>query len=201
VAEHPNEFVRDQYVMTIAGTCQLDPDRLRMSLRNGGVRPRVRMTPERKAPQRHETPETNALRLAISDPATMLALLAPVLFDDPRMRSAFVTLREFDGDLHQAVEVADPLVGDLLSRLAVEDTDALPADVRRLLLREAGLRALKEVQTDDRMASDVAAWSQTIGWLKQRIEAIEAALPEDPPDPVNEDELLAWLVRRVEEEA
>jgi DNA primase len=198
VAEHPNEFVRDQYVMTIAGRCQLDPDRLRTSIRNGGVRPRVRVQPERKGPERHETPETNALRLAIADPPTMLPLLAPVLFDDPRQRAAFVTLREFDGDLHRAVEAADPLVGDLLSRLAVEDTDAEPADVRRLLLREVGLRAMKEVQSDDRLASDVAAWSQTITWLKQRIEAIEAAQPEDPADPVGEEELLAWLAQRGE---
>ncbi|MFN8019791.1 MAG: DNA primase [Acidimicrobiales bacterium] len=50
VAEHPNEFVRDQYVMAIADRCHLDPDRLRASLRSGGGRPRVRVQQEACAP-------------------------------------------------------------------------------------------------------------------------------------------------------
>ncbi|HRW36911.1 MAG TPA: DNA primase [Aquihabitans sp.] len=198
VAEHPNEFVRDQYVMAIAGRCQLDPDRLRASIRSGGIRPRVRIESPRQRPERQETPETNALRLAIADPANVLGLLHPVLFDDPRQRAAFVALQEFEGDLHRAVESADPLVGDLLSRLAVEESDAQPGDVRRLLLRDLALRALKDLQADRSLAADLATWSQTTGWLKGRIEAIEAAAPEDPPDPVGEGELLAWLARRGE---
>lgn len=201
VAEHPNEFVRDQYVMTIAGRCQLDPDRLRASLRSGGIRPRVRVEAERPRPQRQETPELLALKLAIADPATVLPLLHPVLFDEPRQRAAFVVLREFDGDLHRSVEAADPLVGDLLSRLAVEDVHAEPADVRRLLLRDLALRALKDVQSDRSMAADFATWSQTIAWLKARIEAIESAAPEDPPETEGEGELLAWLAHRGEGDA
>ena len=194
VAEHPNEFVRDQYVMTIADRCHLDPDRLRTSLRSGG-RPRVRVQPERARPQRHETPESNALRLAIADPTTVLPLLAPELFDDPRLRAAYVVLREFEGDLHRSVEAADPLAGDLLARLAVEETDADPVDVRRLLLRELALRHLDDLQADARGGEDFAGYVQSIGWLKGRIEALD---PDAPPDPVGEDELLAWLVHRGE---
>lgn len=201
VAEHPNEFVRDQYVMTIADQCRLDPDRLRASLRSGGGRPRVRTQPEARKPQRHETPESNALRLAIADPATVLPLLHPILFDDAQQRAALAALVAAGGDLHQAVEDADPLVGDLLSRLAVEETDALPADVRRLLLRDLALRELRALQADPAMTGDFAVWSQTHGWLKGRIEAIEAAAPEDPPDPVGEGELLAWLAHRGEGDA
>lgn len=201
VAEHPNEFVRDQYVMAIADRCGLEPDRLRTSLRTGGVRPRVRVQAEVRKPERAETPETNALRLAIAQPDAVLPLLHPVLFDDPLQRAALAALTDADGDLHRAVADADPLVGDLLSRLAVEHSDAEPADVRRLLLRDLAMRALKEVQADRTMAADVAAWSQTIAWLKGGIEAIEAAAPEDPPDPVVEGELLAWLGHRGEGEA
>ncbi|NLD76588.1 MAG: DNA primase, partial [Acidimicrobiales bacterium] len=42
IAEHPSEFVRDQYVMTVADRCHLDAERLRASLRSGGVKPRVK---------------------------------------------------------------------------------------------------------------------------------------------------------------
>src|SRR5699024_2012434 len=67
VAEHPNEFVRDPYVMEVADRCRLDADRLRSSIR-AGVRPRIRT--ERPAPRRRSvTAASEALRLAIADPA------------------------------------------------------------------------------------------------------------------------------------
>ena len=198
VAEHPNEFVRDQYLMTIADRCHLDPDRLRTALRSGGIRPRVRVERQPRRAERAETAESNALRLAIADPATVIPLLDPVLFDDPRHRAAFVALREFDGDLHRATEAADPLVSDLLSRCAVESTVALAADVRRLLLRDLASRTLKEVQADRTLAADLATWSQTTRFLHGHIEALAGAQPEDPPDPVSEGELLAWLAHRGE---
>ena len=37
IGEHPSEFVRDQYIMNVAGRCQLDPDRLRSWLTLGDV--------------------------------------------------------------------------------------------------------------------------------------------------------------------
>ncbi|MCB1031707.1 MAG: DNA primase [Acidimicrobiales bacterium] len=195
VAEHPNEFVRDQYVMTIAGRCRLEPDHLRTALRSGRSRPRVRVQSQRTRPQRVETPETNALRLAIADPQEVLPLLEPVLFDDPRNRSAFVTLREFNGDLIGATQAADPLVAELLSRLAVESTDATPADIRRLLLRDLALRTLDEIKGDHSLAADVAAWSEAVSRLRLAIEALETARPEDPADVATEGELLAWLAQ------
>ncbi|MFV0258713.1 MAG: DNA primase [Acidimicrobiales bacterium] len=38
VAEHPNPLVRDQYVMTVASRCQVDPDLLRRMLAEDGAR-------------------------------------------------------------------------------------------------------------------------------------------------------------------
>jgi DNA primase len=191
VAEHPNEFVRDQYVMVIADACKLDPDRLRQSLRSGGGRPRVRVAPERpRRPPRADTPETEALRLAIADPAGALPLLDEVLFDEPLHRAALGALRDAEGDLHRAVEAADPLVGELLSRLAVEESDAEVGDVRRLLLRELALARLDELQREAAHATDIAPHVQAITWLKTRIESVG---PDAPPDPAGEAELLAWL--------
>ena len=201
VAEHPNEFVRDQYVMTIAERCRLDPDRLRASLRSGGTRPRVRVAPEPRRPARAETPETEALRLAISDPETMLPLLHPALFDEPLHRAALGALDKAEGNLHQAVDEAEPLVGELLSRLAVEETTADPVDVRRLLLRDLGANVAADLQRDmngwtgDFRGDEYRLVVEQYAWLKHRLEAIG---PDAPPDPVGEDELLAWLEQRRE---
>jgi len=198
IAEHPSELVRDQYVMAVASRCQLDPDRLRAIVRSGGARPRVRVEPPRPVDRRAETPETEALRLAIARPGEVLPLLHEVLFHDDRQRAALRALVDADGDLHRAVAEADPLVGELLARLAVEESDAEPSDVRRLLLRDRTMRALRELEVESRQAPDLAAYSQIIGWLKLRLEAIDADAPADPD---GEGELLAWLARRVEERA
>jgi DNA primase len=198
VAEHPNEFVRDQYVMTIADRCHLDPDRLRASLRSGGARPRVRVAPEQRRVRRADTPSSNALRLAIAHPAEVLGTLHPVLFDDPAERAALAALVAADGDLHRAVADADPLVGELLARLAVEDCDADPADVRRLLLREGALVRLQRLQELIRQPEGLARHGATVGWLKTRIEAVG---PDAPSDPEAEAELLGWLADEGEEDA
>jgi DNA primase len=201
IAEHPSEFVRDQYVMNVAGRCQLDPDRLRTSLRSGGIRPRVRVEAPPPRATRAETPESNALRLAIATPAEVLPLLHEVLFDDERNRAALRALAAAGGDLHAAVADADPLVGELLSRLAVEEVDAEVTDVRRMLLRDLAQRTLTELwdtvvaTVEDREAYGAAVAEHT--WLKDRIDALS---PNAPPDPVGEDELLGWLITRVEEQ-
>ncbi|MDQ6696310.1 MAG: DNA primase [Actinomycetota bacterium] len=195
IGEHPSELVRDQYLMQVADRCRVEPDRLRASLRAGDpVRisgPSVR--PNRRA---RDTPETEALRLAVQQPATMLELLDDVLFDDDHHLSAFRLLREAQGDVHRALDVADPGAAELLQRLAVEETDADPTDVRRVLLREKAVWASHALEIASREADDFAAYSSAIGWLKLQIEKVQ---PDAPPDPVAEDELLAWLVTRAED--
>lgn len=191
VAEHPNEFVRDPYVMEIADRCRLEPDRLRHAARTG-VRPRVRT--ERPAPRRRAiTAASEALRLAIADPAGVLPLLDPVLFDDPTDRAALVCLVETGGDLHRAQADGDPLIAEHLIRLAVEDTDATISDVRRLLLRETAGRVLQDLQREARDSDDFAGYVNVIGWLKNEIEAVG---PDAPADPPRENELVQWLSER-----
>ena len=203
IAEHPSEFVRDQYVMTVAGRCNLDPDRLRQSIRSGGIRPRVRVEPPRPQRQRAETPENNALRLAIATPDEILPLLHDVLFDDERNRAAFRALVAAGGDLHAAVADADPLVGELLSRLAVEEIDADPHDVRRMLLHhlagttvaELDKEAMAELERAEPAADQARSAVQAVSWLRGQMEAIA---PNAPPDSDREDQLLGWLAQRVE---
>ncbi len=196
VAEHPSELVRDQYLMAVADRCRVEPDRLRASLRAGGP---VRIAEPSVGRGRHvrDTPETEALRLAVQQPTDMLGLLDDVLFDDDHHLSAFRVLRDAGGDVHAALDAADPGAAELLQRLAVEETDADPTDVRRMLLREKALRASRSLEVASRHAEDFAAYSSVIGWLKLQIEKVQ---PDAPPDPAAEDELLAWLTRRAEDD-
>jgi len=197
IAEHPSELVRDQYLMQVADRCRVEPDQLRASLRAGGP---VRISDPSVRPSRRarDTPETEALRLAVQQPSSMLALLDDVLFDDDHHLSAFRLLREAQGDVHRALDAADPGAAELLQRLAVEETDADPTDVRRVLLREKAVRASHALEIASRETDDFAAYSNAIGWLKLQIEKVQ---PDAPSDRFAEDELVAWLVRRAEDEA
>lgn len=123
-------------------------------------------------------------------------MLHPVLFIDERNRSAYAALAAASGDLHRASEEADPLVAEHLARLAVEDTDAEIGDVRRLLLRDRGLEVLRNLERDSRSAADIGPYVVAIGWLHGHIEAVGPNAPSGNPA---EDELLDWLVQRVED--
>ena len=201
IVEHPSEFVRDQYVMAVAGRCQLEPDQLRASLRSGSIRPVVRVAPPAPTLTRAENAEVEALRLAVARPEEILPLLDPILFTDTGHQAVLRALVDAGGDLHAATEAADPTVADHLARLAVEDSSAEPDDVRRKLLRDAGLRSLAELQREASEGHDFAAYSPAIGWLKHEIDAIdfEAVGPGAHLDRDREDQLLRWLAQRAED--
>src|SRR5262245_19061024 len=68
VAEHPNELVRDQYLMRVADRTRIDADRLRTGPGRGRPEPRAPLAPRRAT--RVESPSLLALRLAVHDPAS-----------------------------------------------------------------------------------------------------------------------------------
>ncbi|HTZ10227.1 MAG TPA: DNA primase, partial [Acidimicrobiales bacterium] len=122
VIEHPNELVRDQYLMTVADRCRLDPESLRTLAAEvaRGVRRSQPDEGDGAGPRRRPTdanrPGLEALRLAVHQPEGVAHRLEPVLFGDALQRAAFEALASAD-DLHQAIESAereDPAVADLL---------------------------------------------------------------------------------------
>src|SRR5207249_12283203 len=120
IAEHPNELVRDQYVMEVADRTRIDPDRLRrLPVRRGpGPDPAARSTAERPGRARREEragPEVEALRLAVHRPEEVADRLEEVLFADELNLAAFRALVS-SATLHEAIERADPGAADLLQR-------------------------------------------------------------------------------------
>lgn len=166
IAEHPNDLVRDQYLMQVADRCRVDVERLRTRVRTGDVKRRPDPEPSRRrstddgdpgprdpdgdlppvstAGGRAEEPGSPAvevLRLAVNRPAEVVDWLDDVLFDQPLHIATYRALVEAE-TIHDAIESAPPDVAAFLSRLAVEEPVEDALDPVLLLVRSVGLREL-----------------------------------------------------------
>jgi DNA primase len=201
IREHPDEFVRDQYVMQVEEKTRIDAARLREALKKSGQL--AAEQPRESTPARAsrvvlpKSPEEEALLLAIHSPEKMERLQVALFADDVNL-AAYRALESAD-TLHDAIDAAEPETAVLLQRLAVEeeDVDADPDDVIARLARQAGTRALHELQAAARDADDPAQFAPAVGWLKLTIEELgdeHAAVDAS-------DRLVRWLVDRLEVEA
>ncbi len=204
IAEHPDPLVRDQYLMTVADRCRLEPSSLRPLLegRRRGLEPAARQPRRPPALARDEGPELEALRFMVHTPALIGQRLHPELFGEGPRRRALALLEE-EGDAGRAVKRADaedPEVAALLHRLAVEEPtvpdEALGDPVESVvlqLIRLATWRALRQLRSEargdpaslDQMARDSAYLK---GWLQQ--------LEEPATSDEAAERLVAWLVKR-----
>jgi DNA primase len=167
VAEHPNDLVRDQYLMQLAERVGIDVDRLRREAATpAGPAPARRDEAgngTRPRPPALDRSEVEALRVAVHEPALVAALLDEVLFMDPVVHDAYVVLAS-SATFHEALERAGGEVHDLLERLAVEDlpwgddatTYAISVVVQ--LVEAAGTRQLAVMaRSGDDRASELKA--------------------------------------------
>ena len=175
VAEHPNELVRDQYLMQVADRCRVEPDRLRQlaaetgraaSAEAGPSPGRASAAAGRRSAQRglrlggRRLPDGPALGRPSAGPSSRPCAwrcTAPrrsptgwswCCSPIPLARACFEALSAAT-TLHDAIEAADPQAADLLQRLAVEDTDAEADDVMIRLVERAGQRAVREPRSRD----------------------------------------------------
>ena len=126
IAEHPNDLVRDQYVMKLA-----EPARHRSrssARRRSRARARDRTSEPRRAPRRRrpsvaivDRRELDALRWAVQAPELMSGRLD---VDAVRRSARAERVRgAHEWPWHECLEQASPEVAALLQRLAVEDPD------------------------------------------------------------------------------
>jgi DNA primase len=192
IAQHPNDLVRDQYVMKLSSRLDIDADRLRTTVARARTGPRRERAEESVVPPVAEVDrrELDALRFAVHMPALMSGRLDAALFADPVARRAFEAVTQWS--LLDARANAPPEVVALLDRIAVEDPEtAGPADElatrvvvnlveassRRLLasmLRrddprssevKALLDALANARSEEHWASAEDAASQLVTWV------------------------------------
>ena len=222
VAEHPNELVRDPYLVEIADRCRVEAASLRelaAKPRRQPAAPRSRgrhgaqEAMEREVPNAPEedghgpqhqprltdskaaAPEDEAIRLVIDRPGEAARLHAN-LFGHSVRQEAFQALRDhgFEG----ALERCGPQAANLLRRLAVEGFDADRDDVLAGIARLAGLRTLDGIGRGLRPfgATDEVAIevSRSATWLKAELEKLND--PTARRSAVNG--LLPWLIRHAE---
>jgi DNA primase len=207
IAEHPNELVRDQYLVTIADRTRIEVERLRPYLdrppaERGSIEVASISPPSPIG--RGQRAARDGLALAIHSPATMAGRLDECLFSDRLQREAYLALAGATS-LHDAIEGADDDVADLLRQLAViePEADADPTIVQ--LVRAAATRALGDLEGEARTAeaagdeAHLLAAGSGIAHLKAELEVMqEPGVNQMPPRPVIEaaDRLLGWLRNR-----
>jgi DNA primase len=183
VAQHPNELVRDQYVMQIAAKLQIEADAMRAAVARAGTRgggaAGSRETSRRRsryddapppeprdasgpAPSRPiDRRELDLLRWAIHEPEMVADWIEAPLFGDPQARAVFELLAG-SHTFHDALAVSEGETRDLLERLAVEEpvADDEPETISdRLLVNAVEPRARELLQrllaAGDEQASEV----------------------------------------------
>jgi DNA primase len=211
IGGHPNELVRDQYLMLVADRCRVEPARLRQLLTNPAPvetapspSPRVSLRDDdvgrRPASPNSTLPlaELEALRLAVHRPEEVASRLEEELFGHPLARATFIVLASAD-TLHEAMESASPEVAAVLSRLVVEESEADADEVMVRLAERAGNRALKELQADVRQAREPGEIAPTIAFLKLVLEQlrVEGDHAEEERREA-EQSLVRWVVARAQ---
>lgn len=194
IKEHPNELVRDQYVMTVADYVHLSADQLRDRLPTAGnARP---ITPKRVSLPR-VSPELEALRVAIHMPEQFAGFFADipqaeVLFTEDVAARAYRALISAD-TLHDAIETAEPEVATVIQQLAVSDYEGDPLDVLTRLVDRAAFRSLAQLERQARSGdADIESLSSTTAWLRKEIEELRS----DGAHPDAVAALVTWLVEQ-----
>jgi DNA primase len=166
IAEHPNDLVRDQYVMKLAGRLDIDPDRLRDTVSQALRRPHVRAAASSRSEpdvaRAVDRRELDSLRWAVQAPELIAGRLDVALFADPATAAGFDALTRWPWP--ECLEQVEPDVAALLQRLAVEEPDGRGAPEERVVrvvvnLVEASSQRLltSMLKRDDPHASDVKA--------------------------------------------
>jgi len=193
ISEHPSDLVKDQYVMAVADRCRLRPEQLRTRLAAGPKTVRERAVQKRAPARLPPGAEVEALKLAIHRPEAVAAKLDEVLFANPSARAGYSALAS-SSTLHQAIEMAEPGVAELLHRLAAEECEADPDDVVALLAQRAAERAVVALEAEARRAGDVGAYDSSMSWLKLTIEDLR----DTTTMVAASDRLVGWLVEHGE---
>ncbi len=172
IVEHPNDLVRDQYLMQVADRCRVEVSRLRDRVASGTVKRRPPPQPKRRRDAEPDPREpvddgdpgprdpggvsgdsAPAYRETRGSPALEVLRLA---VNRPETVIDWLDERLFDDELHrdtylslvesatihEAIESAPPDVASLLSRLAVEEPVDDALDPMLLLVRALGIREL-----------------------------------------------------------
>jgi DNA primase len=209
IAEHPNEFIRDQYVQVLVGRFGLDQNMLRARVADLAKHPRERsgrevpnqppVAPDRP-PLRLPRPGLEALKLYVHGPEAFKSRLVAPYFVNEVQREVFEALTTGQS-ISELVDTLERRGQDdaarVLSELAVEELDQYysAAEITAVvaqLLRSAVHQELLRLNRDMREGRVTPEFAMaTIRDVKEREELLESARGD-----VAETDLRHWLLER-----
>ncbi|MEM9654981.1 MAG: DNA primase [Actinomycetota bacterium] len=190
IREHPDPLVRDQYAMTVAGRCRLDPELIRTQLSKSSEGPIPVAKPARSVGDLRESPELEALKLAVHRRDEIADLLIPELFDDELLATTYDLLHDC-GSLHEVIERGGPEVAEVVQRLSVEESSAEPMGVAARLWDPY----LEKLMAESAQAMTTAAAEEQIEiarehrWLRLKLEDVRE--PNEQAGAIAD--LLVWV--------
>ncbi len=188
VNEHPDLNVRKLYAGEVASHVGIPAADLVKVAERRSRQPEMEISIATSATAYRENAEFVAIALMIQQWNDIAPWLVEALFVDDVNRRAFVAIGQCNGNLIEALEIADPDAREVIERAAVADVDAQPMRealnlVASAVRRELGLRTsirdeeqiradrearLLLEQLDNPLTADAAA-GELLGWLNSRM--------------------------------
>ena len=171
VAQHPDELIRDQYIVQIADKCLIAADeiRRRASKENPGTEKNAKNREVVEVAQEKLTTEYQALRMLIHRSEEVRDWLHPVLFSDPLAENIFIALTN-STDLHEANQSLGVEESDLIGRLSVQEAeDDKPLGVFSRLLSLAAERKAVEFESLARQSGELSEYQEDISYLRRSV--------------------------------
>ena len=197
VAQHPDELIRDQYIVQIADKCLIAADeiRRRASKENPGTEKNAKNREVVEVAQEKLTTEYQALRMLIHRSEEVRDWLHPVLFSDPLAENIFIALTN-STDLHEANQSLGLEESDLIGRLSVQEAeDDKPLGVFSRLLSLAAERKAVEFESLARQSGELSEYQEDISYLRRSV----MELNEEGIHQIEEGmQLRSWLIEKAE---
>ena len=197
VAQHPDELIRDQYIVQIADKCLIAADeiRRRASKENPGTEKNAKNREVVEVAQEKLTTEYQALRMLIHRSEEVRDWLHPVLFSDPLAENIFIALTN-STDLHEANQSLGVEESDLIGRLSVQEAeDDKPLGVFSRLLSLAAERKAVEFESLARQSGELSEYQEDISYLRRSV----MELNEEGIHQIEEGmQLRSWLIEKAE---
>ena len=197
VAQHPDELIRDQYIVQIADKCLISSDEIRRRASKENSKVEKSVTAREVVPAKMErlTTEYQALRMLIHKPEEVTDWLHPVLLSDPMAENVFVALTS-STDLHEANQSLGAEESDLIGRLSVQEAeDDKPLGVFSRLLSLAAERKAVELESLARQSGELSEYQADISFLRRSVMELNEEGIHQIKDGM---ELRSWLIDKSE---
>lgn len=215
INDHPDEIIRDQYIMEVATHLGVPSEKLRG--RKPGAANNFKGTQGTRGTQQESdakplfdpkklgiplrSPEVEALRVLVDSPETFAPITHEVLFTNDTCLTIYQGLKENDWSVENLEEIFSSEITDFVLQLAVQEAQVDGLDVFQRLVENAATQTMhsltQKISTEQTMDDNtVLEWAQNIQWLKSELDRMRD--PSQSPDAAPN--IFEWLIEYYEKE-